>query len=77
MLHDSHLICLFAVMLLLQLDSGKKQKGLLAERIADMELAAAAGEGDIKRARAELAELEVMVQRGRCWCTHESWFQPS
>jgi hypothetical protein len=43
----------------LQLDSGKKQKGLLAERIADMEMAAAAGEGDIRRARAELAELEV------------------
>jgi hypothetical protein len=52
------LICSTA---LLQLDSGKKQKGLLAERIVDMELAAAAGEGDIRRARAELAELEVRL----------------
>jgi hypothetical protein len=48
-------------LLCLQLDSGKKQKGLLAERIADMELAAAAGEGDIRRARAELAELQVRL----------------
>ncbi|KAF6263937.1 hypothetical protein COO60DRAFT_1664828 [Scenedesmus sp. NREL 46B-D3] len=45
----------------MQLDSGKKQKGLLAERIADLQLAAAAGEGDIRRARAELAELEAKL----------------
>ncbi|WIA34036.1 hypothetical protein OEZ86_012415 [Tetradesmus obliquus] len=45
----------------MQLDSGKKQKGLLGERIADLELAAAAGEGDIRRARAELAELQAKL----------------
>eukprot|EP00878_Enallax_costatus_P014044 GHUV01014686.1.p1 GENE.GHUV01014686.1~~GHUV01014686.1.p1 ORF type:complete len:952 (+),score=416.02 GHUV01014686.1:1010-3865(+) len=45
----------------MQLDSGKKQKSLLADRITDLEMAAAAGEGDIRRAREELEYLQAKV----------------
>ena len=41
----------------MQLDSGKKQKALLADKIADLNLAVAAGEAELGRLRQELAVL--------------------
>jgi hypothetical protein len=43
----------------LQLDSGRKQKGLLSDRISELEMAAVAGEGELRRARDELDQLQV------------------
>lgn len=59
--HHHHHHCMLRAAAHLQRDSGKRQRELLVGRIADLELAAAAGEGDVKRARAELAELEARV----------------
>lgn len=43
----------------LQLDSGRKQKSLLSDRINELEMAAAAGEGELRRAQDELEQLQV------------------
>jgi hypothetical protein len=43
-----------------QRDSGCKQKELLSNKLSDLDLAAAAGEGEVRRAREELAQLQVM-----------------
>lgn len=45
----------------LQLDSGRKQKGLLSDRISELEMAAVAGEGELRRARDEMDQLQVRV----------------
>lgn len=42
-----------------QVDSGRKQKSLLSGRISELEMAAAAGEGELRRAREELETLQV------------------
>jgi hypothetical protein len=47
-----------------QLDSGRKQKSLLADRISELEMAAVAGEGELRRAREELEGLQVCVGGG-------------
>ncbi|KAI8469930.1 MAG: hypothetical protein J3K34DRAFT_521730 [Monoraphidium minutum] len=41
----------------LQLDAGRKQRGLLGTRVQDLELSAAAGEAELGRVRSELAAL--------------------
>jgi hypothetical protein len=48
------------------LDSGRKQKSLLADRISELEMAAVAGEGELRRAREELEALQVCVFGGGC-----------
>jgi hypothetical protein len=46
----------------MQLDSGKKQKALLADKMADLQLASAAGEAELGRLRADLS---VLVRSGQ------------
>eukprot|EP00775_Hariotina_reticulata_P003445 gene3445-3716_t len=45
----------------MQRDSGRKQKELLSNKLSDLELAAAAGEGEVRRAKEELAQLQGKV----------------
>jgi hypothetical protein len=47
------------IMIHRQVDSGRKQKSLLSDRISELEMAAAAGEGELRRARQELDTLQV------------------
>jgi hypothetical protein len=51
-----------------QRDSGAAQKALLGERLSELEMAAAAREGELRRAREQLAQLEVPAALRVCVC---------